>query len=47
MTKHDNETTHTNDGTTTTDASGATTADAMEQRVLAFAEQLGWVAGTR
>ncbi len=35
-----------NDATTTTDVSGATTADAMEQRVLAFAEQLGRIAGT-
>jgi len=32
--------------TTTTGASDATTADAMEQRVLAFAEQLGRVVGT-
>ena len=29
----------------TTDVSGATTADAMEQRVVAFAEQLGRIAG--
>ena len=32
--------------TTTTNASGATTADAMEQRVVAFAEQLGRMVGT-
>jgi hypothetical protein len=30
----------------TSNASGATTADAMEQRVVAFAEELGRVAGT-
>ena len=30
----------------TTDVSGSTTADAMEQRVVAFAEQLGRIAGT-
>ena len=46
MAKRDNETTRTNGGTTTTNASGATTADAMEQRVVAFAEQLGRIAGT-
>jgi len=34
------------DGATTTDASGATKADAMEQRVVAFAEQLGRMVGT-
>ena len=33
-------------GTTTKDAPGATVADAMEQRLVAFAEQLGWMAGT-
>ena len=34
-------------GGTRTDApSAATTADAMEQRVLAFAEQVGRIAGT-
>ena len=38
MAKHDNETTRAN--------GGATTADAMEQRVVAFAEQLGRIAGT-
>jgi hypothetical protein len=46
MAKRDNETTLMNGGTTTTNASGATTADAMEQRVVAFAEQLGRIAGT-
>jgi hypothetical protein len=43
MAKRSNETTRT-DGGTTTDASG-TTADAMEQRVVAFAEHLGRIAG--
>ncbi|MGB2717201.1 MAG: hypothetical protein WBC51_23670 [Vicinamibacterales bacterium] len=38
MAKRDNETTRANGGTTT--------ADAMEQRVVAFAEQLGRIAGT-
>ena len=33
-------------GRTTTHASGETTADALEQRVVAFAEQLGRIAGT-
>jgi hypothetical protein len=33
-------------GKTTAKASGVTPADAMEQRVLAFAEQLGRLAGT-
>ena len=46
MAKRGNETTRTNAGTTTTNASGTTTADAMEQRVVAFAEQLGRIAGT-
>jgi hypothetical protein len=41
-----NETTRTNGGTTTTNASDGTTADAVEQRVVAFAEQLGRIAGT-
>jgi hypothetical protein len=31
---------------TATNVSGATTADAMEQRVVAFAEELGRIAGT-
>jgi hypothetical protein len=38
MAKRDNDTTRAN--------RGATTAEAMEQRVLAFAEQLGRIAGT-
>ncbi len=38
MAKRDNETTRANGGTTT--------ADAMEQRVVAFAEQIGRIAGT-
>jgi hypothetical protein len=38
MAKRDNDTTRANGGTTT--------ADAMEQRVVAFAEQLGRIAGT-
>ena len=46
MAKRNNETTRPNGVTTTTDASGATTGDALEQRVLAFAEQLGRIAGT-
>jgi hypothetical protein len=35
-----------NSGTTPTTSPGATTADAMEQSVLALAEQLGRIAGT-
>lgn len=46
MARRNNETSRTDGGRTTTDASGATTGDAMEQRVLAFAEQLGRIAGT-
>jgi len=46
MAKRDNETTRTNSATTTPGASGATTPDAIEERVLAFAEQLGRIAGT-
>jgi hypothetical protein len=34
------------EGTTTASAPGATAADAMEQRVMAFAEQLGRIVGT-
>ena len=45
MAKRDNGTKRKNGGTAT-NASGATTADAMEQRVLAFAEQVGRIAGT-
>jgi hypothetical protein len=46
MAKRGNETTRTNGDTRTTNASGETTGDAMEQRVVAFAEQLGRIAGT-
>jgi hypothetical protein len=46
MAKRDNGTRRSNGGTMPTTASGATTADAMEQRVLAFAEDLGRMAGT-
>jgi hypothetical protein len=46
MAKRDNETKRAKGGATTTNAPGATTADAMEERVLAFAEQLGRIAGT-
>ena len=46
MVRRDNEITRTNGAMKTTAASGATTADGMEQRVLAFAEHLGWIAGT-
>jgi hypothetical protein len=44
MAKRDDGTARTKGGAT--DVSGATTADAMEQRVVAFAEQLGRIAGT-
>jgi hypothetical protein len=44
MAKRDDGTTRTKGGAP--DLSGATTADAMEQRVMAFAEQLGRIAGT-
>ena len=46
MAKRDDGTKRTNSGTTTTTASGAMTANAMEQRVVAFAEQLGRIART-
>ena len=45
MAKRDNGTKRTNGGTTT-NTSAATTAQAIEQRVVAFAEQLGRMAGT-
>jgi hypothetical protein len=45
MAKRDKGTTRTNGGTTT-DESGAMTVNTMEQRVVAFAEQLGRIAGT-
>jgi hypothetical protein len=46
MAKRDSGTKRTNGGTTTTNASGAMTANAMERRVVAFAEQMGRIAGT-
>jgi hypothetical protein len=46
MAKRDNGGKRTNEATTTTKASDATTTDAMEQRVVAFAEQLGRIVGT-
>jgi hypothetical protein len=46
MAKRDNGTKRTNGGTATTNASGAMTANAMERRVVAFAEQMGRIAGT-
>jgi len=45
MAKRDNGTKRTNSGTTT-NTPVATTAEAIEQRVVAFAEQLGRMAGT-
>ena len=46
MTKRDSGTRHPNRETTTSSASGATTADPIEQRLVAFADQLGRMAGT-
>ena len=46
MPKRDKGLGHSKAGTKATNASGATTSDAMEQRVVAFAEQLGRIAGT-
>jgi hypothetical protein len=46
MAKRDSGTKRTNSGTTTTNASGAMTANAMERQVVAFAEQIGRIAGT-
>ena len=46
MAKRDNRTTRTNGATMSATSSGATTADAVEQRVVAFVEQLGRIAGT-
>jgi hypothetical protein len=47
MAKRENASTRTNSVMSTTDASGdRTTAAAIEQRVVAFAEQLGRIAGT-
>jgi hypothetical protein len=46
MTKRDSGTKHANRETTTSSASAATTADPIEQRLVAFAEQLGRMVGT-
>lgn len=46
MAKRDNGMARSNRGTTSPRAPGATTTDAVEQRVVAFAEQLGRIAGT-
>jgi hypothetical protein len=46
MTKRNSETDQTTAGRTTADASRSTTAGTMEERVVAFAEQLGRLAGT-
>jgi hypothetical protein len=45
MTKHDSRTRQANSETTAS-ASGAATADPMEERLVAFAEQLGRMVGT-
>jgi hypothetical protein len=46
MAKHDNGGKRTNAGTTTANPADATATDALEQRVVAFAEQLGRIVGT-
>ena len=46
MAKRDNRTTQTSGSTTATKASRAQTAGPMDQRVVAFAEQIGRIAGT-
>jgi hypothetical protein len=46
MSKRDTSITRTKNGTRTASASGATPANEVEQRVMAFAEQLGRIAGT-
>jgi hypothetical protein len=46
MAKRNSETNRPDGVTRTTDASGATMGDALEQRVVAFAEELGRIAGT-
>jgi hypothetical protein len=46
MTKRDSGTRHAKRETTTSSASGATTTDPIEQRLVAFAEQLGRMVGT-
>ena len=46
MTKRDSGTRHASRESTTSKASSATTADPIEQRLVAFAEQLGRMVGT-
>jgi hypothetical protein len=46
MSKRDTGMKRTKNGTRTAGASGATPANEVEQRVMAFAEQLGRIAGT-
>ena len=46
MAKRDNDGKRTNTATSPATASDATTTDAMEQRIVAFAEQLGRIVGT-
>ena len=46
MAKRDNRTTRTNGDTPATNSSRAKTADPVDQRVVAFAEQIGRIAGT-
>jgi hypothetical protein len=46
MAKRNSETARPDGVTRTTDASGATMGDTLEQRVVAFAEELGRLAGT-
>ena len=46
MAKRNTDATRTDSSTITTDGSTTTTADAIEERVVAFAEQLGRIVGT-
>jgi hypothetical protein len=46
MAKRDNKTKQANSGTTAATVTSESTANAMEQGLTAFAEQLGWMAGT-
>ena len=46
MAKRDSRTARSNTGSTGANVPGTTTADTLEQRVVAFAEQLGRIAGT-
>ena len=46
MAEHNDETGRSGGVSSTSDVSGATTNQALEQRLLAFAEQLGRIAGT-